>query len=159
MVPILEMSKLRTQKQGGGSAHLCSFSEWMTTRCGTRSWAWGARLLSPHRLLGWLWLAAPHQHLARGKIRQVGVCPGLYPVRVRQAAQGKSRAKAGKAGTVCSEAAVVITLVHWMQAASSPLPPAKTSTSFPCRNHITDHRHVKSQSALLLQQETTLRPT
>ena len=153
------MSKLRTRKQGGGSTHLCSFSEWMTTRCGTRSWAWGARLLSPHRPLGLLWLAAPHQHLARGKIRQVGVCPGLYPVRARQAAQGKSRAEAGKAGVVCSEASVVITLVHWMQAASSPFLPLKHPLPFPAETISQTHRHVKSQSALLLQQETTLRPT
>lgn len=134
-VLILETSKLRTLEQGGGSAHLCSSSEWMTTRCGTRSWAWGARPPSPHRPSGWLWLAAPHRHLVGGKIRQVSVCPGLYPVRARQAVQGKSRAEAGKAGAVCSEAAVVVASVS---AWNISIPPATTSTSFPLSNQITD---------------------
>lgn len=103
--PHLEMSKLRTWERREGSTHLCSSSEWTTTQCGTHSWAWGARPLSPHGPWGLLWLAAPYRHLARGRARQVSACPGAHPLRAKQAEWGKVTSRSWKGGSCSSEVA------------------------------------------------------
>ena len=134
----------------------------MTTRCGTRSWAWGARPPSPHGPWGLLWLAAPYRHLARDKVRQVSVHPGAHPESQAGSVGGKVTCRSWKGSSGGSEAAGRNLTCVCVKAPASPFPPLKLALPFPAETVSQTRIHVKrhmSQSALFLQQEATRRPT